>query len=183
MGRGEDSVDMCMTSKGYHTVSYVPRVSSRIYPKLCRKIWDRMPVYEVTMDVLALQVSGGLSGTVHYGVWCCTTGVPQKNDITTLLYSSSDNYCHSRYTYYITTDSSTVTVAKCLFSHTSQKAQLRAPLSPLQTAWTGLENKHLAAMPFPLAHYFQLLSLLFTHWLNNNTLRIVFIYTNMEFCW
>ena len=29
--------------------------------------------------------------------------------------------------------------AKCLFSHTSQKAQLRAPLSPLQTAWTGFD--------------------------------------------
>ena len=28
-------------------------------------------------------------------------------------------------------------VFKCLFSHTSQKAQLRAPLSPLQTAWTS----------------------------------------------
>jgi len=29
--------------------------------------------------------------------------------------------------------------ARCLFSHTSQKAQLRAPLSPLQTAWTGFD--------------------------------------------
>ena len=29
--------------------------------------------------------------------------------------------------------------AKCLFFHTSQKAQLRAPLSPLQTAWTGFD--------------------------------------------
>ena len=28
-------------------------------------------------------------------------------------------------------------LCQCLFSHTSQKAQLRAPLSPLQTAWTG----------------------------------------------
>jgi len=27
--------------------------------------------------------------------------------------------------------------SNCLFSHTSQKAQLKAPLSPLQTAWTG----------------------------------------------
>jgi len=38
------------------------------FPKLCHQVWDRMPMYEVTMDVLALQVSGGLSGTVHYGV-------------------------------------------------------------------------------------------------------------------
>jgi len=32
-------------------------------------------------------------------------------------------------------------IAKCLFSHTSQRAQLklRAPLSPLQTAWTGFD--------------------------------------------
>jgi len=30
-------------------------------------------------------------------------------------------------------------VAKCLFSHTSQKAELRAPLSPLQTAWTSFD--------------------------------------------
>jgi len=29
---------------------------------------------------------------------------------------------------------------QCLFSHTSQKAQLRAPLSPLQTAWTGFDS-------------------------------------------
>ena len=28
-------------------------------------------------------------------------------------------------------------MCQCLFSNTSQKAQLRAPLSPLQTAWTG----------------------------------------------
>jgi len=28
---------------------------------------------------------------------------------------------------------------KCLFTFTSQKAQLRAPLSPLQTAWTGFD--------------------------------------------
>jgi len=28
---------------------------------------------------------------------------------------------------------------QCLFSHTSQKAQLRAPLSPLQAAWTGFD--------------------------------------------
>jgi len=32
--------------------------------------------------------------------------------------------------------------AKCLFSHTSQKAQLRAPLSPLQTAWTDLAKAY-----------------------------------------
>ena len=30
-------------------------------------------------------------------------------------------------------------ITKCLFSHTSQKAQLRAPLSPLQTAWTSFD--------------------------------------------
>ena len=30
-------------------------------------------------------------------------------------------------------------LCQCLFSHTSQKAQLRAPLSPLQTAWTGFD--------------------------------------------
>jgi len=28
-------------------------------------------------------------------------------------------------------------VCQCLFSNTSQKAQLRVPLSPLQTAWTS----------------------------------------------
>ena len=30
-------------------------------------------------------------------------------------------------------------LCQCLFSHTFQKAQLRAPLSPLQTAWTGFD--------------------------------------------
>ena len=30
-------------------------------------------------------------------------------------------------------------LCQCLFSHTSQKAQLRAPLSPLQIAWTGFD--------------------------------------------
>jgi len=34
---------------------------------------------------------------------------------------------------------STVRTGKCLFSHTSQKVQLRVPLSPLQTAWTGFD--------------------------------------------
>ena len=28
---------------------------------------------------------------------------------------------------------------QCLFSRTSQKAQLRAPFSPLQTVWTGFD--------------------------------------------
>ena len=35
-------------------------------------------------------------------------------------------------------------LCQCLFFHTSQKAQLRAPLSPLQTAWTGFDLIYIA---------------------------------------
>jgi len=31
------------------------------------------------------------------------------------------------------------TLCQCLSTYTSQKAQLRAPLSPLQTAWTSFD--------------------------------------------